>query len=134
VSKNMNEPSPVNVYLQPNNNVEYGETVAVNGVCYIKTTQPTGTRTNYITGGTGSGDPVLKIHPGACACDSLSSSQLPGVDDTSHVHEDDKIYLNPSSNVQPGDSILFQDRCYTKTGNMGTVTHVLTGDAAQLLI
>ena len=54
---------------------------------------------------------------------------------TEHVDSADKVYLNPNDNVITGTPIMFQGRCYTKTGNTGTMTHLLTSvDTSDLVI
>ena len=54
---------------------------------------------------------------------------------TSHVDQADRVCLNPNDNVIPGTPIMFQGRCYTKTGNPGTMTHLLTSvDTSDLVI
>ena len=54
---------------------------------------------------------------------------------TSHVDQADKVCLNPNDNVIPGTPIMFQGRCYTKSGNTGTMTHLLTSvDTSDLVI
>ena len=129
----MTEPDK-QIYLQPNNQVVYGETVRVGDHCYIKTEYNTGTRTHYVSGGLGDGDTCLIDNPGTCACELSATEPGYSLDDTSHVSDDDKVYLNPSDVVNRGDQIMFRDRCYTKTGGYGTMTHTLTGDAGDLLI
>jgi hypothetical protein len=122
------------VFLQPNNSVEYGEVVKLGEHCYIKTEYGVSTRTHYITGGTGPGNPVLIDNPGTCACETSAYDTEKPEDDMSHVDDEHLVCLNPSESVRPGDMIMFQGKCYTKTDNTGTMTHVLTGDASQLLI
>lgn len=52
-----------------------------------------------------------------------------------HVDAADKVYLNPNNNVIAGTPIMFQGRCYTKTGQTGTMTHLLTAvDTSDLVI
>jgi len=54
---------------------------------------------------------------------------------TEHVDSADKVYLNPNDNVIAGTPVMFQGRCYTKTGNTGTMTHLLTSvDTSDLVI
>lgn len=127
----MTEPDK-QIYLQPNNQVVYGETVRVGDHCYIRTEYDTGTRTHYVSSGTGDGNTGLIDNPGTCACELSATTTSITLDDASHVDVDDKIYLNPSDRVTRGDRITFQGRCYTKTGSTGTMTHVLTGDASDL--
>lgn len=70
---------------------------------------------------------------------AMASGQLiipePQTATTEHVDSADKVYLNPNNNVIAGTSIMFQGRCYTKTGNTGTMTHLLTAvDTSDLVI
>lgn len=54
---------------------------------------------------------------------------------TSHVDQADIVCLNPNDNVIAGTPIMFQGRCYTKSGNTGTMTHLLTSvDTSDLVI
>ena len=53
---------------------------------------------------------------------------------TDHVDPTDKVYLNPDAAVAVGNKILFEERCYSKTGGTGLMTHTLTGMPSDLII
>lgn len=46
--------------------------------------------------------------------------------DTNIDVELDRMYINPSSSIKTGDKVFFNGRGFIKTGNTGTVTHILT--------
>lgn len=69
---------------------------------------------------------------------ALASGSLmlpePQTPTTDHVDPADMVYLNPDDAVAVGDKILFEGRCYTKTGDTGLMTHALTGQTSDLII
>ena len=116
-------------YLQPNNNIKYGDVVKVDDACYIKTGYSPGTRTHGLSSFVVTNR--LSVSGGSCDCDADGE---PVTIDATHVDQQHRIYINPSDQVNVGDQIMFQDRCYTKTGNTGTMTHLLTaGDTSTLV-
>lgn len=121
---------PEHIYLNPTGNTSYGDVVKVDGTGYIKTEWYTGTRTHYLS--------AFKTYSicntGECCIEDVEELQ-PQAATTEHVDSTDKVYLNPNDNVIAGTPVMFQGRCYTKTGQTGTMTHLLTAvDTSDLVI
>ena len=115
------------IYLNPNSNITYGDVVKVGDAQYIKTEHGVGTMTHMLSTFQVCDD--LSADGACCSSGTTTTREI----DTSHVDTQDMIHINPDDAVAVGDKILFEDRCYAKTGDTGLMTHTLTGMPSDLI-
>ena len=116
------------IYLNPNRNITYGDVVKVGDAQYIKTEHGVGTMTHMLSTFQVCDD--LSADGACCSSGTTTTREI----DTSHVDTQDMIHINPDDAVAVGDKILFEGRCYSKTGETGLMTHTLTGMPSDLII